>query len=61
MEVQAFQSAQEGCVRAQAVWGTMGGGVWEGCMPPCAAMNAMSCADWSPKEGTPPLSRVHTC
>ena len=30
--------------------GTMGGGVWEGCMPPCTANNAMSCADWSPEH-----------
>ena len=36
--------------------GTMGGGVWEGCMPPCTANNAMSCADWSPEHHIPPSS-----
>ncbi len=39
----------------------MGGGVWEGCMPPCTANNAMSCADWSPEECIPSSSQSPTC
>lgn len=37
--------------------GTMGGGVWEGpWSAPCAAINAMSCTDWSPAEHIPAIN-----